>query len=236
MSRPSILVLGGMHGNEQLGIQLVALLKQSPLTGVDALIANPKAVIQSKRFIQTDLNRSFGVSGQSTYETNRADVLTKIASGYDVVLDFHNTQTPANNCAFVGVNCDPMLYTISGALGLVKCIEATYDCINKVCPNVISIEISSADTLDNATYWYEKIQKLLKFDQSRNIPIETFKYKTRLTWEQKKQFDTSTWRPFEPLEKSVTDKLGLGGIIVPIFIGSKLTEYYATLLSKERNM
>lgn len=56
-----ILVLGGMHGNERLGIDLVQLLQIKPIAGVDALIANPRAVARNVRFTESDLNRSFGV-------------------------------------------------------------------------------------------------------------------------------------------------------------------------------
>lgn len=239
MDYRKVLILGGMHGNEKLGIELARLLKQKPLDGVDALIANPRAADKNVRFTETDLNRSFAPSSSETYEQQRAAELRKIVSSYDIVLDFHNTQTPENNCTFVGPGCNPLLYQAAKALELRRCIEATYDCINKFCPNVISIEISKGDEKDSADYWYEKLEHLCFSDLRLNpggMPLEVYRYRKRVTWQQKKYLNTKTWRPFKPLGKNVTRTLGLNGIIVPIFIGSKLTEYYATLLSKERIM
>ena len=39
-----VLVLGGMHGNELLGVELVRSLQESPIVGVDVRIANQRAV------------------------------------------------------------------------------------------------------------------------------------------------------------------------------------------------
>lgn len=229
-----ILVLGGTHGNERLGIELVALLKKQPIQGVDATLANPKAIKAGKRFVESDLNRSFGASFPGTYESRLAARLAKLTRSYDVVLDFHNTQTPKNNCTFVGVGCDQQLFSAIKQLGLTRCVEATYDCINKYCLNSISVEISVDDELDDATYWYRQIECLASTNLGRSASVDVYRFNKRVTWQEKNKYKINDWQPFEEISSKDKRSLGVSGIIVPIFVGSTLTEFYATLLSRER--
>ncbi len=68
---PLLIVLGGMHGNEPAGIRAIEImgkmLEMEPITNLDfvyrgsfmGLIGNLKALQENKRFINSDLNRSF---------------------------------------------------------------------------------------------------------------------------------------------------------------------------------
>jgi hypothetical protein len=134
------------------------------------------------------------------------------------------------------MNCSPILYKVAKTLNFTRCVEATYDCINKYCLNTISIEISVNDQLDNARYWYKQIEQLVNIDSFENLDksLEIYRFKRRVTWEDKEKFGIKDWVPFCDISTSDKNNLGLSGIIVPIFIGSKLTEFYATLLSKEK--
>ncbi|HSW66182.1 MAG TPA: succinylglutamate desuccinylase/aspartoacylase family protein, partial [Bacillota bacterium] len=94
-----VLVIGGMHGNEPLGVTLVKRLQQQPIKNVDAVLANEPAIAQNCRFIANDLNRSFpGKRPSKQYEQRRAAELLQLCGGYDVVLDFHNTHCAGNDC------------------------------------------------------------------------------------------------------------------------------------------
>jgi hypothetical protein len=232
-----ILVLGGTHGNELLGVKLVKLLQKNQIDGVDAIIANPKAVTAGTRFTESDLNRSFGDSFTDTYETARALELKELAAAYDVVLDFHNTQTPDNNCGFVGVGCDPRLYDMAKAVGFSMCVEATYDCINKYCLNTISIEISIDDPLDDPKVWYERIAGLAAGTLPvPNSSLQLYRFSRRVSWEEKTALGLKDWQPFKRISTKEALQLDVKKNTVPIFVGSHLTGEYATLLSVEKSV
>ena len=75
-----ILVIGGMHGNEMLGIDLVKSLQENPLENIDSVLANEEAIKINKRFVEQDLNRSFpGVKSSDIYEQQRPIELLKCA-------------------------------------------------------------------------------------------------------------------------------------------------------------
>lgn len=229
-----ILVIGGVHGNELLGIRLANLINKRPIKGVDAMVVNKKAMKAQTRFIETDLNRSFGVQRPKSYEERLAVEIQKICQEYDVVLDFHNTQAPDNNCSFVGVKRDSMLLNVSSVLGLDRCIEAEYDCINKYCQNVISVEISTGSKQNNEDYWYEKIESLVDVDlKSIRGTVTLYEFVSRVTWGEKSRYRLNDWRAFSEISEREKAELGVSGIITPIFVASKLTEYYATLVSKK---
>ena len=228
-----VLIIGGTHGNELLGVRLVKSLQESPIKNVNTLIANPRAVKKNVRYIETDLNRSFGEKADLSYETYRAKEIRDLTGQYDIVLDFHNTQTPGNNCAFVGVNASQTLYGVAKSLGCEQIIQATYDCINKHCPNTISIEISISDDWDNVDFWRQKIMQLVEQPLETSQSIAVYRYLRRVTWgESGKLPGANEWRPFVELSNENKKRLGVNGRIVPIFIGSRLTEYYATLLKE----
>lgn len=73
-----------LHGNEPkpvLGLEEM---------GVGQVVANPRALAKNVRFIEKDMNASFGTTG-ITYEENRArEVLVELAEkGEKIVIDMH---------------------------------------------------------------------------------------------------------------------------------------------------
>lgn len=232
-----LLVLGGMHGNEPLGMAVIELLRQKPIDGVDCMIANPRAVQQYVRFTESDLNRSFSGAPRRTYEDKRAMIIKRTCARYDLVLDFHNTFATSNDCSFVGVGCDPILYEVSLQLGLDRCIEATYDCINKACPNTLSVEISLDSERNMPEFWYGRLEELVngvKKPQAKTLQI--FRFAGRIEIGVSGRLGLSPLKVFSPISETDCKKLGYERSVYPIFIGSSYTEYEATLITKERNV
>jgi hypothetical protein len=225
-----ILIIGGMHGNEPLGVDLVKLLKRASPNSIDYILANPKATKLKQRFYQTDLNRSFGKLTPESYEEIRAVEILDLTRSYDLVLDFHNTQTNNNDSLFVGDNFNRFNYL--NLIPIANCVVATYDCINKYANNTISIEISLNSRFNDVEYWFKFINDLVSNYQSYNQYQKKFwRFERRVTWDEFNKFSFKI-QPFEKLSNEYKTDLKLTEQynFSAIFIGSRFTEYWATIV------
>jgi aspartoacylase len=108
-----IALIGGTHGNELSGIYLVKkwlaqqTLKQWDTLDITARIVNPRACEQSVRYIETDLNREFGVGLDDMDKTGYEALLAKKIniefgpkgnSPYEFLIDLHNTTSNMGAC------------------------------------------------------------------------------------------------------------------------------------------
>lgn len=224
-----ILVIGGMHGNETLGLKVVDQLTKAPLPGVDTIIANPAAVNANCRFTGKDLNRSFpGSADSGCYEDRRAAELLRMCESYDVVLDFHNTYCANNDCSFVGDQANNNLFDISMLLGLDKVIVADYDCLNKYASNCISIEISMGSLRNNPEIWYEIISCLATNKNTKMLSKpKKYKFVYRMTIEDNERLGLESYdlKAFKNISTDLAQKLGVSSPAYSIFIDDKFTPY-----------
>jgi Succinylglutamate desuccinylase / Aspartoacylase family len=236
---PKILVIGGIHGNEPLGIELVKKINLYNIPNIDAMFGNLLAIEKNTRFVEQDLNRVFDLPEADSLEKVRVrEILKFIKEGcYDLVIDFHNTTTPNNNCTFVGNNCDSILFDVSGYLGLSNVIIADYSCINNNVQNCISIEISLDSKLNNPAIWLDKVIELsnqVKLPQNKSI--NKFKYVRRITKKEKRLLRLDEWESFNVISNMDKQKFGLGEneSYFPIFVNevAYLPNNYAGLLTK----
>lgn len=227
------LVIGGLHGNEPLGLEVCRKLEKLRLPFIDVLYGNKKAIRANKRFIEQDLNRVFPGNNMS-YEGRRAKQIMGICKKYDFVIDFHNTNCPSNNSGFVGGSEWQKAANLASFLKLKKLIVADYDCINKYVKNCLSVEISLGDKLCNANYWIEKLSDIRSFKAGVSyVKVELFRFSYRITREQQSKFGFPKWKAFKPIPKKDLNKLGLRGAYYPIFIDDAYTPYnYAGLIQK----
>jgi len=100
-----VFIVGGTHGNEQIGAFLVnnlakELLKNQFSFPVETLVANPKAIKRKIRYIDADLNRLFKTEElnnleKSSYENERARVINNIigpkGDNNNFLIDLHTT-------------------------------------------------------------------------------------------------------------------------------------------------
>lgn len=224
-----ILVIGGMHGNEPLGPGVVKLFQENPVADIDAVLANEQAIVADRRFVEQDLNRSFpGDKTSKLYELRRAAELLAQTEGYDLVLDFHNTYCPGNDCGFVGEAAPQSLLDATWALGLERVVVADYDCINKYATNCVSVEVSMDSPLNRPVIWYERITLLARLnDVVTKEKIMRYRFVYRMTQEDREvyELDKQGLRAFQPMPSDVADKLNLKIPAYPIFIGDKFTPY-----------
>ena len=106
---PGLLVLGGIHGNERTGIDVVGCLRDSLSSGETTLragtvtlaLGNLPAISANTRFIEgRDLNRMFQPARlesppDGTPEDARVRVLAPLIAASDVTLDLHATNRPS---------------------------------------------------------------------------------------------------------------------------------------------
>jgi hypothetical protein len=86
-----ILIIGATHGNEPIGVEVIAELKnRGREKDFDFLIANPQALSASREFIDVNLNRVYpGIKNSPLYEQRLAFTNLQLAKKYRYVVDIH---------------------------------------------------------------------------------------------------------------------------------------------------
>ncbi len=79
-----IIFVAGLHGDERMPVRALAE------SGVPFISGNPRAQRRNVRFVERDLNASFGSRGMS-YEAARARIILKKIPPSALVVDFHTT-------------------------------------------------------------------------------------------------------------------------------------------------
>jgi aspartoacylase len=103
----SVMIIGGIHGNELIGVYLIKLFEQfphliqRPSFESSTLLANPKAVAECRRYTEKDLNRSFNREDLndptlSTFEDKLAkqiykNIQSQNQSQISMFVDLHST-------------------------------------------------------------------------------------------------------------------------------------------------
>ncbi|MCX6123687.1 MAG: succinylglutamate desuccinylase/aspartoacylase family protein [Proteobacteria bacterium] len=94
-------LLGGVHGVEVAGITIInCVLEQIiggklPLEGpLGVALGNVPAVLAGKRYVERDLNRSFGRHARDYLEEVRADELESLLVRTKYLVDFHQVKHP----------------------------------------------------------------------------------------------------------------------------------------------
>lgn len=96
------------HGNEVGGIDVLnafmKLLQAAVITPpfpIAFVLGNPTAVHANRRFVERDLNRSFGQQGNTLDEERRARALEPILEQSAFYIDFHQTIEPSHRPFFI---------------------------------------------------------------------------------------------------------------------------------------
>jgi len=109
-SGPTVTIIGGTHGNERTGVEVVSKLKEKIERGevkihagiLNLVHGNPRAIAMNERGSapHQDLNRQFSADvltreSDGTYEDQRAKELAPVYASSDVLLDLHATNKPS---------------------------------------------------------------------------------------------------------------------------------------------
>jgi len=96
MSGPKIVIMGGVHGNEPVGLEAVIAIqkeiKNLKCGEITFILGNPMAYLKDVRFIESNLNRCFVKDYPQNYEGYRAKEITDFLAKYqpDFLLDLHS--------------------------------------------------------------------------------------------------------------------------------------------------
>lgn len=191
-----IAVVCCLHGTESYGLEVV---KRLPVS-IPFFIGNEKALKENKRFIETDLNRSFPGKENGNHEGKIAYKLLNKLNLSDHVIDLHSS---SNNCPIFGIITKPNKQKIDFAkrLGLKRLVimkdsfasgKALIDFIK--CG--ISIEVGPHQREENINEALELIYNLIN-KKIRNEDIEIFEVFGII----KKEADITTIKNFEYVKK-----------------------------------
>lgn len=93
---PEVAIVGGIHGDEPCGVWAVdELVADDPAVErpVALVVANEEALAAKRRYLDTDLNRSFpGDTASTAHESRLAAKLAEVLTGCSV-LSLHSTQS-----------------------------------------------------------------------------------------------------------------------------------------------
>lgn len=189
-----IAIVGGTHGNEPVGIEVIRHLDRKPPLGAkndfDTFWANPKAYEQQKRFVDCDLNRTFGKNGRSHgYEEGRSKELSEqIEGNYEFILDLHTTTSNMGITAIL-TQTDPVtrqaaayLKSLHPDLILIETIRTDDDCcyVCNMAPSGFIFEVgpvaNNVIRYDLFMKVYDMVSDLICWDFKGDIDLASVEY------------------------------------------------------------
>lgn len=179
MKYKKVLVMGGTHGNERTGVDLVLDLQKQPIDFIKPMIANPKAVKNNIRYVETDLNRSAGKKLAVSYEEGLATSLVTKIKPVDLVIEFHNTTAKNNTCAIVTTKPSKLHFQLMNHFGLTKVlVMPASGSLSGISPSkFFSLEISNSDKkFTNIKYLKEKLIKLNSINSNIIVQPKIYKF------------------------------------------------------------
>lgn len=98
-----VAVVACVHGDELVGKKITEELDKLNIENgiLKTFIANPKAIENKTRYIDTDLNRSFPGNKNGNLEEKIAYNLSKELQNFDYVIDIHSTTTDVKSLVII---------------------------------------------------------------------------------------------------------------------------------------
>lgn len=179
MNYKNILLIGGTHGDERTGVDLVKYFEQNPSQHIETLIANINAVKQNIRFVETDMNRSVGKQTPISYEEILVKELELVIKKSKLIIEFHNTTASSNTCAIVTTEPNQLHYFLAHHFGLNKILimpaQGSLSSLNS--KKFFSLEISNDDIkFSNTQNLITKLKSLIKSTTLSNKKINIYKF------------------------------------------------------------
>ena len=200
-----ILAIISTHGNELLGPNVLAymLSKRSKLLeDIEFIIANPRAYAKNVRYIESDLNRSYGL-GLDTYESQRAKVIEERIQLLrpELVLDFHTTTAEQLDLLITADRNNEVVQRFINASAIKdNLVVSPLNDITTVAQNFVAYEVPNShlnddlykqicadiaryldeETVDQERTFYKMVGKILPEEERSIVDLKNFVYNDTL--------------------------------------------------------
>ncbi|SRR3990167_6806014 len=239
MNKMKILVVGGVHGNEQTGIALARVFIADKDARINGLVVNREAVRKKVRFLETDLNRSFGVLCPMSFEERLARKQILRLKKFGLVLDVHNTKASGTTCAITVQEPNELQLRVATHLGFSKLVVMPPggSLISVVPQRSLSVEIAEGDRVMYPED--ELVDKIRTIEISGlDLPrVDVYMYVGKVMRKTLLRLGIkySSLRNFAPLTSQQKKKLGLkqSVVVTPIFFKKyRMEEVALTLIER----
>lgn len=141
-----------IHGDESMPVFVLASM------GIPQILGNTKALAKGVRYIDNDLNKSFGVKGNS-HEEKLAKELLKIINPLETVIDFHTMSAKSEPFVIV---VDKKMLPLAKTTGLNKIVFMNFNIKNGHALINYRKGLSIETGLHNDTSIFDRISTIIK--------------------------------------------------------------------------
>jgi succinylglutamate desuccinylase len=225
-----IILVTGVHGDEPHALAVGQRVEHPDVT---VIIAKSAAIAAGKRYLETDLNRSFGAALPASLEENLAPDLKSRFKELEpsIVLDLHNTNAKGTTCAIITVDPLPRHLEIIAHLGFDKVVimppsGSLISSFNDSATVAISLEVANDDVSKfEPEVIAQKIAQIAAGGLDSSQAPQIFKHvgAIKKTTLKRVGIEARTLKNFSRLTKTHLALLGLASKLelYPIFKGGK---------------
>lgn len=207
MNINKIYVLACVHGNETFGLKVLEQLHAFKNNKIKTRIAHEHAIKKKKRYIQTDLNRSFKLGPNASLEAKIAqDIKSEINRWQpDLVVDLHTSTVKVGKVAIL-CKKNPKLVKIAKHLGMeriavmpknITCLSAIgvlpkqSICIElgkgnraaslakKIAANIEGLSSNNTVQLQQTIPLYT-VERIINHDDADGVPLSNYVFNQKL--------------------------------------------------------
>ena len=126
-SKTKVVILGGVHGDDRLGVEVLTYYFKKPNPLLQLMLGNYQAVEKGQKFIDFDLLKAGkgDITCSTSIEKCRAGEIHEVLSQYDYAVDVHGSHV--NEDLLILTNDDPETIKFAQTLGVERGIVIPKD-------------------------------------------------------------------------------------------------------------
>ncbi len=168
-------VIAGVHGDEVFGLKVIGAINRAGDQGITTIVGHAEAIAKRRRYLETDLNRSFG-NTSSTIESKIAQNLSdKIRKDQpDYIIDIHTSRSNVKAVAIVARLTDTTKYLAyvlkTEAIVIMPPQLTTTSLIGCIPDKSISLEFGAGQRSDKLAI--ESAEAILELSDIQKVEID----------------------------------------------------------------